>query len=228
MLYLANKLGLRVLAVHVDSGWNSEMAVSNIEKMCQKLDVRLHTYVMDWPTMKELQRAYLLSGVANLDVPQDHLFCAAIYRRVNAALRRQMNAYARDLAFEQAQKVKEKILRLENYQARSTVAGTSVNDVDVFSIVSDSQDAYVNYLRVVRGAVIQSYTMEIDKRMDEPDEELLSLAIVEIRRMFASNAREILLPFPLDISLGACRPNRTNGNWWSSPKRTPGWRAWNG
>ena len=80
MLYLANKLGLRVLAVHVDSGWNSEMAVSNIEKMCQKLDVRLHTYVMDWPTMKELQRAYLLSGVANLDVPQDHLFCAAIYQ----------------------------------------------------------------------------------------------------------------------------------------------------
>ena len=119
-----------------------------------------------------------------------------------AALRRQMNAYARDLAFEQAQKVKEKILRLENYQARSTVASTSVNDVDVFSIVSDSQDAYVNYLRVVRGAVIQSYTMEIDKRMDEPDEELLSLAIEEIRRMFASNAREILIPFPLDISLG--------------------------
>lgn len=69
-----------MLAVHVDSGWNSEMAVSNIEKMCQKLDVRLHTYVMDWPTMKELQRAYLLSGVANLDVPQDHLFYAAIYQ----------------------------------------------------------------------------------------------------------------------------------------------------
>ena len=80
MLYLASRLGLRVLAVHVDSGWNSEVAVRNIEKMCQKLNVQLHTYVMDWPTMKELQRAYLLSGVANLDVPQDHLFCAAIYQ----------------------------------------------------------------------------------------------------------------------------------------------------
>ncbi len=79
MLLVAHELGLRVLAVHVDSGWNSEMAVRNIEKMCQKLDVQLHTYVMDWPTMKELQRAYMLSGVANLDVPQDHLFCAAIY-----------------------------------------------------------------------------------------------------------------------------------------------------
>lgn len=79
MLYIAKKLGLRVLAVHVDSGWNSEMAVKNIERMCEKLSVQLHTYVMDWPTMKELQRAYMLSGVANLDVPQDHLFCAAVY-----------------------------------------------------------------------------------------------------------------------------------------------------
>ena len=80
MLYLAHSLGLRVLAVHVDSGWNSEMAVRNIERMCQKLNVQLHTYVMDWPTMKELQRAYMLSGVANLDVPQDHLFCSAVFR----------------------------------------------------------------------------------------------------------------------------------------------------
>lgn len=80
MLYLAHKLGLRVLAVHVDSGWNSEMAVRNIERMCQKLNVQLHTYVMDWPTMKELQRAYMLSGVANLDVPQDHLFCSAVFQ----------------------------------------------------------------------------------------------------------------------------------------------------
>lgn len=79
MLHIAYQLGLRVLAVHVDSGWNSEMAVRNIEKMCQKLNVQLHTFVMDWPTMKELQRAYMLSGVANLDVPQDHLFCSAVY-----------------------------------------------------------------------------------------------------------------------------------------------------
>lgn len=79
MLYLAHKLGLRVLAVHVDSGWNSEVAVRNIQRMCEKLNVQLHTYVMDWPTMKELQRAYMLSGVANLDVPQDHLFCAAVF-----------------------------------------------------------------------------------------------------------------------------------------------------
>ncbi len=80
MLYLTHKLGLRVLAVHVDSGWNTEVAEHNIQRMCQKLNVQLHTYVMDWPTMKELQRAYMLSGVANLDVPQDHLFCAAVFQ----------------------------------------------------------------------------------------------------------------------------------------------------
>lgn len=79
MLYKAIEMGLRVLAVHVDSGWNLEMAEENIRKMCTALNVKLHTYVMDWPTMKELQRAYMLSGVANIDVPQDHLYCAAIY-----------------------------------------------------------------------------------------------------------------------------------------------------
>ena len=81
--YLAQyavRQGLRVLAVHVDSGWNSEIAVRNIENICQKLHIDLHTYVMDWPTMKELQRAYMFSGVANLDVPQDHLFLSAMTR----------------------------------------------------------------------------------------------------------------------------------------------------
>lgn len=80
MLYLAHQLDLRVLAVHVDSGWNTEVAEKNIERICDKLQVKLHIYKVDWPTMKELQRAYMLSGVANLDVPQDHLFCSALYQ----------------------------------------------------------------------------------------------------------------------------------------------------
>jgi N-acetyl sugar amidotransferase len=80
LAYTAHKLGLRMLAVHVDTGWNSEVAVRNIERLCNQLGLQLHTIVMDWPTMKELQRAYLLSGLANLDVPQDHLLVAAVYR----------------------------------------------------------------------------------------------------------------------------------------------------
>lgn len=79
MLYLAHKLGLRILAVHVDSGWNTKLAEENIQRLCGKLGIELHVWKMDWPTMKELQRAYMLSGVANLDVPQDHLFCSAVF-----------------------------------------------------------------------------------------------------------------------------------------------------
>ena len=79
MAYLTKKLNLRVLAVHVDAGWNSDVAVKNIKKMCEKLKIDLHTVVIDWPTMKELQRAYMFSGLANLDVPQDHVFLAAMY-----------------------------------------------------------------------------------------------------------------------------------------------------
>lgn len=80
--YLAVKaaqMGLRLLAVHVDAGWNSEIAVRNIENICKKLSIDLHTHVVDWEEVKELQRAFLLSGVANQDVPQDHAFFAALY-----------------------------------------------------------------------------------------------------------------------------------------------------
>ena len=79
LTYLAHKLGLRILAVHVDAGWNTNIAVENIEKLCKKLNIDLHTIVIDWPTMKELQRAYLFSGLPNLDVPQDHVFLSAMY-----------------------------------------------------------------------------------------------------------------------------------------------------
>lgn len=78
VLYLAHQYGLRVLAIHVDAGWNSEIAVQNIEKMCTKLGYDLQTVVIDWPTIKELQRAYMFSGLGNQDVPQDHCFIAAV------------------------------------------------------------------------------------------------------------------------------------------------------
>ena len=78
LLYLCHKFGLRVLAIHVDAGWNSEIAVQNIEKICTKLGYDLQTVVIDWPTIKELQRAYMFSGLGNQDVPQDHCFLAAV------------------------------------------------------------------------------------------------------------------------------------------------------
>lgn len=79
LAYIAKKAGLRILAVHVDAGWNTDIAVENIKKLCSGLDIELHTIVVDWNTMKELQRAYMFSGLPNLDVPQDHAFLAGTY-----------------------------------------------------------------------------------------------------------------------------------------------------
>lgn len=80
LLHVAHGLGLRILAVHVDAGWNTDTAVNNIHKICNKLGIVLHTIIIDWPTMKELQRAYMFSGLPNLDIPQDHAFIAAVYK----------------------------------------------------------------------------------------------------------------------------------------------------
>ncbi len=77
--FAVKKLGLRPLVVHVDAGWNSELAVNNIQNIVQRLGLDMHTLVIDWPEIRDLQRAYFLSGVANLDVPQDHAFIASLY-----------------------------------------------------------------------------------------------------------------------------------------------------
>jgi len=80
LAYVARKeLGLRLLAVHVDGGWNSELATRNIENIVNKLDIDLHTSVVDWEEMRDLQRAFLRAGLANQDVPQDHAFFASLY-----------------------------------------------------------------------------------------------------------------------------------------------------
>lgn len=78
--YLKKVAGFRVLAVHLDSGWNSELAVKNIEEILKKLDIDLYTYVVDWEEMKDLQVAFLKSGVANQDIPQDHAIIATLYK----------------------------------------------------------------------------------------------------------------------------------------------------
>jgi N-acetyl sugar amidotransferase len=77
--FAVKKLGLRPLVVHVDAGWNSELAVNNIQNIVQRLNLDMHTLVIDWPEIRNLQRAFFLSGVANLDVPQDHAFIASLY-----------------------------------------------------------------------------------------------------------------------------------------------------
>lgn len=115
------------------------------------------------------------------------------------ALNDLMMQFAENLEFEEAQKIKEKVGLLENYQAKSTVVNPSINNVDVFSIVSDESYSYVNFFKIANGAIIQSHTAEIKKKLNETDKELLELFIVEIRERFNSRSKEIYVPFEVEI-----------------------------
>lgn len=102
--------------------------------------------------------------------------------------------------YEKAQLVKEKIEQLEHYQSKSSIVSPTINDVDVFCIASDKDYAYVNFFKVSSGAIIQAHAMEIKKKLDESDEELLTMAITEIRQRFHSTSKEAFLNIPLDSS----------------------------
>ena len=114
--------------------------------------------------------------------------------------RHQMQQLAENMQFEEAQQVKEKIEILENYQSKSTVVHPKIDNVDVFSIVSDPTHAYVNFMQVSHGLVVRSHTMEIKKKLEESDEDLLALAVVALRERFASETRELYLPFPIPLA----------------------------
>jgi excinuclease ABC subunit C len=113
--------------------------------------------------------------------------------------KKMMQDLASEMKFEAAQKVKDKINVLENYQSRSTILNPKISNIDVFSIVSDETMAYVNLLQISHGAIIRSFTLELKKKLDETDEELLELAVVELRDRFQLNSKEIILPFALDF-----------------------------
>lgn len=117
-------------------------------------------------------------------------------------LKKQMKALAAEMKFEKAQRIKEKIEVLENYQAKSLVVNPKINNVDVFSIVSDETHAYINFLQISHGLVVRSHTMEIKKKLDETDEELLQLGIIEIRQRFGSESKELYLPFAVQVEEG--------------------------
>ncbi len=106
---------------------------------------------------------------------------------------------AAEMKFEEAQKLKEKIEILENYQSKSTIINPKITNVDVFSIISDESAAFVNFLQISHGSIIRSNTMEIKKKLEETDQELLELAIVELRDRFNLLSKEIIVPFELNV-----------------------------
>ncbi|MGY6649351.1 excinuclease ABC subunit UvrC [Wenyingzhuangia sp. IMCC45574] len=115
------------------------------------------------------------------------------------AFTQMMQNFAQKMEFEEAQKIKEKMDLLANYQAKSTIVTPTINNVDVFSILSDDTAAYVNFFKISNGSIIQSHTTEIKKKLEETDKELLELAIVELRDRFNSIAPEIFVPFKVNV-----------------------------
>lgn len=113
--------------------------------------------------------------------------------------KKQMQTYAENMKFEDAQKIKEKLEVLLNYQAKSTVVNPKISNVDVFSIVSDESYAYINFLQLSYGSIIRSHTLELKKKLEETDEALLQLGITEIRQRFHSKSKELYLPFPVEL-----------------------------
>ena len=116
-----------------------------------------------------------------------------------SAFKSQMKNFSENLNFEEAQKVKEKMEILMNYQSRSTIVNSKINNVDVFSIITDEAYGYVNYLQISYGSIIRSHTLEIKKKLAETAIEILQLAVIELRNRFQSHCKEIYVPFKINV-----------------------------
>lgn len=115
------------------------------------------------------------------------------------SFKNKMKSLADEMRFEEAQQFKDKINVLENYQSKTTIVNPKINNVDVFSIITDDAFAYINFLQLSHGSIIRSHTMEIKKKLDEKDEDLLQLAIFELRQRFNSESKELYVPFKVVV-----------------------------
>ncbi|MCD8453609.1 excinuclease ABC subunit UvrC [Tenacibaculum finnmarkense genomovar ulcerans] len=121
------------------------------------------------------------------------------FKEILDKLQSLMLGFALEMKFEEAQKIKDKLALLQNYQAKSTIVNPSINNVDIFSIISDETYGYANFFKVMNGSIVQSYTTEIKKKLDESNKHLLELFIIETRNRFNSLSREVYVPFKVDL-----------------------------
>lgn len=112
-----------------------------------------------------------------------------------------MKEKAMKMEFEEAQEIKKRYELIENFRTRSEVVSSSLTNIDIFSIESDEKSAFINFLHITNGCINQAFTIEYQKKLDESDEELISMGIVELREKFGSNAKEIILPFPIELPI---------------------------
>lgn len=113
----------------------------------------------------------------------------------------EMKDKAMNLEFEKAEEIKKRYQLIEGFRTRSEVVSSSITNLDVFSIESDEKSAFINFLHITNGCINQAFTIEYQKRLDESDEELILMGIIELRDRFGSNAKEIVLPFPLELPI---------------------------
>ena len=119
-------------------------------------------------------------------------------------LKTEMRLRSEELKFEEAEQIRQRIEMLEAFQSKSTIVQSTITDTDVFNIISDEKSAYVTYFKIVNGTIVQSQTIELRKKIEESDEDLLMFAIIEIRNRFQSTSKEIILPFEPQIELLGC------------------------
>lgn len=122
-------------------------------------------------------------------------------RKLQETLLQEIKEEAQKMNFEEAQKLKERYDLIENFRTRSEVVSTSLTNLDVFSIESDEKSAFINFLHITNGCINQAFTFEYKKKLDESDEEILALGITEMRERFNSNAKEIILPFAMNLPI---------------------------
>ena len=157
-----------------------EYHIKNCEGPCEMLEMKTHYD----------KKIEAIRGISKGD-----------FRTAKEFLIKQMTAFAENLEFENAQAVKERIDLLEDYQHKHTVVNPNIDDVDVFGMTSDETAAYINYFKIQNGNIIQSFTTEIKKILEESDEDLLEEAMIEIRQKFNSESKEILIPFHLSLEI---------------------------
>lgn len=116
-------------------------------------------------------------------------------------LKNEMNRYASGYKYEEAAKIKEKLDIIDNYRSKSTIVNTSISNVEVYGFAKDINSAYINYLRVQNGAIISAHSVELKKKIEESDEDMLLYAIVELRSLFNSNVKNLILPFKIDYEI---------------------------
>lgn len=138
----------------------------------------------------------------NMEIEQVSHILKGNLKPVKDHFENEMRSHAQRLEFEKAEEARQRLILLDKFQSKSVVVNPNITNIDVFTIVSDEKHGYINYLKIHNGSINQTLNIEVKKKIQESDEEILSLWIIEIRKKFISNAGEILTNIPLDTQLG--------------------------